>query len=348
MLSILAIGDPHFKTDNIVAVDIFINNIEKLALTQKPDIIVCLGDLLHDHERLHTIPLNKAYEFIDRMRKISPTYVIVGNHDFIGNQQFLSENHWMNGLKEWENTFVVDKVMTHIENGVKLVLCPYVPPSRFEEALSTLPTGYKDANLILCHQEFFGCKMGAIVSVDGDKWSEDYPFIISGHIHNRQKPQKNIYYPGASIQTAFGETEDTIVANVIVGSDNEVDIKEIDLGLPKKKIIRVNIDDVDDFVLPKNVNNDDIKVTITGDQSDFNAFKKSEKYKQLTKKAKVVFKKDASVKENISAEDNANGDANGDNDFKIILRNLIEKEGESKSLIELYELLINGREILVL
>ena len=116
----IVIGDPHFMTKNIPEVELFIERIEKLAIEKQPDFIVSLGDLLHTHERLNTIALNKAYEFIERMRRIAPTYSIVGNHDMINNQQWLSKNHWMNGMKEWDNTTVVDEVVCDTINGKKV------------------------------------------------------------------------------------------------------------------------------------------------------------------------------------------------------------------------------------
>ena len=85
-MKVIAIGDPHFKTSNILDVEKFINRIQELASNEEPDIIVILGDLLHEHERLHTTPLNKAYEFVRKMSNISKTYVLVGNHDLINNQ----------------------------------------------------------------------------------------------------------------------------------------------------------------------------------------------------------------------------------------------------------------------
>ena len=83
MANILIIGDPQFKVDNVLEVDLFIERITILAQNKEPDLIIILGDVLHDHERLHTIPLNKAYEFINRMRNITKTYIIVGNHDLL-------------------------------------------------------------------------------------------------------------------------------------------------------------------------------------------------------------------------------------------------------------------------
>ena len=56
--------------------------------------------------------------------------------------------------------------------------------------------------------------MGAIISVEGDKWSLKFPNVISGHIHERQIPQKNIYYPGSAMQHAFGESKKNIIAHL--------------------------------------------------------------------------------------------------------------------------------------
>ena len=188
--TILFIGDPHFQISNIQEVDLFLEKIINLATKKNPDIIVIAGDILHTHERLHTLALNKAYELIDNMRKITKTYVLVGNHDYINNQQFLTDNHWMNGLKEWKNTIIIDNVLRETINNETFIFVPYVPPGRFEEALKTLKDDWINASCIFAHQEFAGCKMGAIVSIEGDKWDINNPIVVSGHIHSKQQPQK--------------------------------------------------------------------------------------------------------------------------------------------------------------
>jgi len=351
MTTVLAIGDQHFQESNMVEVEMFINKIEALAKSKQPDIIVCLGDLLHTHERLYSDALNKACEFVDRMRSITKTYVLVGNHDMCfgkdtlflssdgenvikvqdikvgnmllgidktprkvlritsginqmykviqkyaisyivsknhylslmlsdmysksneiidisvesylnspiknklcgfkvsngliiktpiiihkiptdnyygfsvdkdrrilledgtvvhncNNQQFLTDNHWLNCLKKWKNVVIVDRPVTETIDDELFVFCPYVFPGRFTEALNTLDIDWKNASGIFAHQEFAGCKMGAIVSVEGDKWPVDNPYVISGHIHSKQIIQENIYYTGSAMQHAFGESE---------------------------------------------------------------------------------------------------------------------------------------------
>ena len=193
MTTFLCIGDPHFKVENMVEVDEFILKLLPVIESIKPKYIVVLGDLLHTHERLHTIALNKAYDFIKSLQKLcKKVFVLVGNHDYIQNQQFLTQNHWMNGMKEWENVFIIDNVFVfNADLKENYIFCPYVPPGKFQEALETCGFDYTKADAIFAHQEFFGCKMGAIVSVDGDKWNESYPLVISGHIHSKQKIQQN-------------------------------------------------------------------------------------------------------------------------------------------------------------
>jgi DNA repair exonuclease SbcCD nuclease subunit len=306
------------------------NKIESLAKREAPDLIVILGDLLHTHEKIFTIALNKAYEFVRRMRDISPTYVLVGNHDYIQNSQFLTENHWMNAMKDWDNVVIVDTVIRLVKKGEKLVFVPYVPNGRFLEALET-GEEWRDADCIFAHQEFAGCKMGAIISIDGDRWPEDYPRIVSGHIHSKQTPQPNIYYTGSAMQHAFGESDKNVIPIITF----PYNVKEIDLDLPRKKIIYMDMDKIEDFV-PKETN-DQLKLTISGSFDEFKTFKKTEKYKELTKNGtKVVFK----AKKEIT-----NQKETTDTNFRDILFKLVS-ETKNKTLLEYYELVINNRKII--
>ena len=332
-MKLLAIGDPHFQVGNIKNVELFIDRAVNIVKEHRPEIIVILGDLLHEHERLHVTPLNKAYEFVDKMRKLAKTYVIVGNHDMVNHAQFLTANHWMNGLKEWENVTVVD---TAIRVG-NFALCPYVPPGRFQEALDTIGE-WRDVHAIFCHQEFAGCKMGAIVSVEGDKWGNDCPHIISGHIHDRQQPQPNIYYTGSSMQHAFGESGKKSVALLEFDSDGSFSTQEIMLKLPKKKIVYMDVAELDDYVPVESV--DEVKLTITGSHDEFKALKKTEKYKTLIESGvKVVFKS-----EKIRNSDSDEKKSEESSNFGDVLLELVQKEKDSL-LTQTYELIVNNKNL---
>lgn len=345
--SVLFIGDPHFQISNIPEIELFMEKIINLATEKKPDIIVIAGDILHTHERLHTIALNKAYELVDNMRKITKTYVLVGNHDYIQNQQFLTDNHWMNAMKEWKDTVIIDYVLKENINNETFIFIPYVPPGRFIEALKTIKETWTDANCIFAHQEFAGCKMGSIISVEGDKWSLDNPLVISGHIHSKQRPQENIYYSGSAMQHAFGESEKNIIP-YITFDKNDYNIEEINLELPRKKIIYMDVDDIDNYNVP--VTKDQIKLTLKGDYNDFKALKKTKKYKKLiTDGVKVVFKpkkidQNKKVVENgIEKEVVDEVKSNGTN-FNTILYSIINEQ-KNPYLSQNYELVINGKEM---
>lgn len=307
---ILAIGDPHFKLDNVRDVNIFISELEKLIITRKPHTIIVLGDLLHYHERVIISCLNLAYSFLKMLRKYAPVYVLVGNHDMEDHTQFLTENHWMNGIKLWgkqEDEYdikIIDKTTNVTLSETQITLIPYVYPGRFKEALDTNP-GWKKSKIIFSHQEFFGCNMGAIKSEIGDKWELNNPFIVSGHIHDRQIPQSNIYYVGSSLQHAFGESNKKVIALIDLDieykynqnegglfKDSICGITEIMLSLPQKKIINTSIADIS----KKNIEIselDKLRLTIKGNFEEFKAFKKSNKYKDLIDKGvKIVYRKE--------------------------------------------------------
>ena len=173
MSTIIIIGDPHFQMSNMDEVKIFIQKCIVYVKKQKENLyaIVVLGDVLHDHERVHSTALNVAVNFLNELAEISPTYVLVGNHDLINNSQFLTQNHWMNALKSNKNITVVDEVIEEIWEDKTVVLCPYVPNGRFVEALDT-GGDWREADVIFAHQEIKGVKMGSIVSEHGDEWKE--------------------------------------------------------------------------------------------------------------------------------------------------------------------------------
>ena len=130
--------------------------------------------------------------------------------------------------------------------------------------------------------------MGAIISEEGDVWPESYPQVISGHIHSNQRPQDNVYYPGAAMQHAFGESDRNIIPCLrFVGG--EIDINEVDLGLPRKKIVYVNMDSVDEYKHEEQQKTDDkIKLTLSGSLEEFKAFKKTKKYKKMVEDKEFI------------------------------------------------------------
>jgi len=286
-MRILAIGDQHFTTKNVKEIENFIEQQTKIAEKEKPDIIVLMGDLLHTHEKLHTIPFNKACEFIKKMRDIALTFILVGNHDYINASQFLTDNHWLNSIKEWDNVIVVDRIVRHrLQNNKLLVFAPYVEPERFVEALDTIDD-WREASLIFCHQEFFGCNMNGNYVSDKGKWDLSYPQVIAGHIHTKQHLQKNIYYTGSSMETEWKDSVvnsddyNTVALITLTEEENGHTIQEIEVKLHRKLKIRLSMEELDSFVIPE-IQEDTTKIIISGIHfEEFNTLKNSAKYKEL-------------------------------------------------------------------
>jgi DNA repair exonuclease SbcCD nuclease subunit len=318
MTKFLFIGDPHIKQDNSNEVDILIGEIERVFKEELPDFIIVGGDVMHYHERLYTQSLNKSLDFFKKLTSLAYTFVLVGNHDYINNSEFLSENHWMNSLKSWTNIEIVDKVI----DKNYYMLCPYVFPGRFIEALETQTKDWRNKKFIFAHQEFKGCKMGAIVSTTGDEWDEKFPIVISGHIHDNQKIGENILYPGTPLQHSFGDTDKRVLCLIeYLEYTNNINIKEIELNVPKKRIIKTTIKNLKDLDAKCNENTK-IKLDVSTDE--FKLFKESKEYKDLIKKGvKIQIQK---RKDDIQDIQDIQDLKIKNDDFISILKDLIKDE----------------------
>src|SRR5690606_22144763 len=140
----------------------------------------------------------------------------------------------MNLLKYHNNVTIVDKVI--VEHGI--TFCPYVFPGRFIEALETNKESF-NSKLIFCHQEFRGCDLGIVKSVDGDDPTLIKSKIISGHIHDNQQIGDNVFYTGAPIQHAFSEKEKRVIFFI-----EDENIIEIPVNIGIKNSITIDFKDI--------------------------------------------------------------------------------------------------------
>lgn len=299
MTKVLFLGDVHIQFSNLKDVDILETKMKAILSEGDVDIVVIAGDVLHKHEIVNVQLMNRAYDLIRCMRNFVPVYVLVGNHDYINNQQFLTTNHWMNGMKEWKNVYVVDKPLHLKMKECDFAFVPYVPPGRLVEALEELKEEWKSVDCIFAHQEIRGCKMGYIDSLDGDVWERDWPMLISGHIHERQRLKENVLYPGSVLNHAFGSDNQGV--SIFTFSRGE-DVKEdcVDLGLEKKMIVYDSVENFSNIPQEKiHVRN---KLHLSGKIEEVKAFKSSKEYADLKSKGiKVVFKLMTDEQENVKS-----------------------------------------------
>lgn len=285
---IFVIGDPHFKTNNIEETNEMSEKLLYHIQQSKPHAVVCLGDVLDRHETIHVGPLLRSIDLFQKIANEYPLFILIGNHDRPSNQVFLTDEHPFTALKLWKNTTIVDKVVQSEINGLPFLFVPYVPPGRFAEAIETLvPIGEVEKfQCIFAHQEFKGAKMGIVESVIGDTWDENYPLVISGHIHDFDELGSNIIYTGTPIQHAFGDNEDKGVFLFAFG-ESGTQYEKIDLQLPKKKIIKISCSEVS--LLKKLDPKYYYKIIISGTPEELKTIKLGP-FLEILPKSKIVYK----------------------------------------------------------
>lgn len=298
-MKIFIIGDPHFKSKNVLETNEMSNKIYSHLVQEKPDFIVVLGDVLDTHETIHVGPLCRAMEFLSTISKMSKhLYVLVGNHDRPSNAVFLTEESPFNACKKWENTTIVDKVVTDTIDGKQFLFVPYVPTGRLMEALETssidstsVKSKLSQFSCVFAHQEFKGCSMGLITSNSGDEWSSENPLCISGHVHDYQELQPNLIYPGTPIQHGYGDSPNKAV--MILESDDtastvdlstKFSMRRINLGLPKKITVHISSEELLDYVLPEN---SFVKLIVKGENDKVREMLKLDKVKQLLSSERI-------------------------------------------------------------
>lgn len=305
-IGILCIGDPHFKSDNGETTQMLTEKIcdlikEKL---EEIDAVAILGDILHRHEKVDLHPFYRAMTFLQKIHDIITSdkskeniflYILIGNHDRSNNQVFMTDEHVFNPLKLWKNTIVADRAVIHnLKKDYSVLLVPYVPPGRFNEAISTVCTdehlkgnlsGKNEdqipIGLVLAHQEFHGAKMNTITSNEGDPWPSLFPLCVSGHIHDYQKLAHNLVYTGTPIQHGFADSGKKTVSFFKIFRGNvqgpRYEEERIDLKIKGKTQIKTHVSNISSLSIPL----DDffVKIKAEGKKSEIKAFTSSKTYR---------------------------------------------------------------------
>ena len=285
MLQILCIGDPHFKKNNAHETENMEFQILKIINENKPDLVIVLGDILHDFETITSSVQCRAVNFLLKIKEKCKLYIIIGNHDRINNREYLTEIHPFYALKNWDNTLIADKTIYFEEKGYKFLLVPYVPNGSFLKAIEEFD--YKNVDAIFAHQEFKGCKLGCNISTEGDEWDIYNPLVITGHIHEYQRPQYNIIYTGTPIQHNFSDGKKKTISIYEFNRhiENEIDelffkndktsgckiyIKENRIKIPQKtkRTLKIKCDQIQNIKLKEN---SFYKIKIKGTTQELNS-----------------------------------------------------------------------------
>lgn len=287
MVLIVTIGDLHFKKDTPTLTDLVIAKITHEITRLRPDLVVFLGDILDNHEKIDLKTQNKAIKFIRHISSMKSVVgepidviLVIGNHERPDATTFLTEDSAFYCLKGIPNIHVVDRVISltwkteGVDEGMRFVFVPFVPNGKFHEALDTLDEKVMDEKhrpyTIFCHQEFRGAQIGRYKSKEGDEWPESNPLIISGHIHTLQQVQPNLIYAGTPYQLSYSDDSEKgiILAEYVHGQTPSV--KFLKLDIRKKRVIKLKPSEVDAFIPPDNC---DVQVDIVGTSAEIKALK---------------------------------------------------------------------------
>jgi len=278
MSNVLVIGDPHCQMSTL---PVFLKMAEttlEVVKQTKPDAVVITGDLNHTHAVCHSTLLNTAYDWIKSLAEHVPVYLLIGNHDMVAPSRFLESDHPFKVLKNLRNITIVDHPTQATIGGLSFSFTPYTPPGRLVEALDLLPD-WRTSSAVFAHPEIEGSFMAPkVVCAKGDRWDANWPLLIAGHFHDRQKPHSNVIYVGTPFHHSFGEVAEKTISlfNFSAGTYTE---NLISLGLPRKLTYECKVENLPRVELFNT--GDSFRLKLSGSFLELSKFKKSDAYKEF-------------------------------------------------------------------
>ena len=191
--TMLAFGDVHIPHQNRRAVEIFCRVAERL----KPDLVVCLGDLLDcgqfsAHPLTHGVPetdyvddLAEANALLDRLQKVCTRLVMVeGNHEY-------RLDRWAAGTAEGRGAYSMLAPRIQLTRGRKR--CTYI---RYGAAGGRYPHYQVNSRIIAVHGwSYARHATKAHLQISQGK------SVIHGHTHRADASiVQNIWSPGKVVQ----------------------------------------------------------------------------------------------------------------------------------------------------
>lgn len=198
-MKLLLVGDPHVTVSELQDAQNLLNGVYDTFVEQKPDHVVFMGDLHHNHNVVRIEVIDFWLRNLERFK--GKAVVMVGNHDMSNDAS--EKSHALQSYRGVAQ--VVDDVYSL---GKGVFVLPYIHSrERFVETANLIyknaekDFGFKPTTL-LCHQTFDGCQYdNGFYAPDGVS-PDLIPFknVISGHIHTAQvlvKGDQTVTYIGS-------------------------------------------------------------------------------------------------------------------------------------------------------
>lgn len=186
------------------------------------DIVVHLGDLFDNRNVIPINLLNYAMDIVEKISKIAPFHILVGNHDSWHKSS--SEINTIRPFKHIDNVFIYDKT-TKIEfNGLNILMMPFI--EKKSEQIKLIQEN-KDCHYLFCHSDLNGAKMhlSSVAHRNLDKINieefSNFRKVYSGHLHISQS-QKNFTFVGNNFQMDRNDL-DNIKGIIVLDTDNNIE-----------------------------------------------------------------------------------------------------------------------------
>lgn len=221
----LCFSDIHFHTNHrfshITSEGYTVRELEHLSCAdviidicnkENIDKIIFCGDLYGPvGDNLSTQTQAAVCEFVDKISKIKPLYMVVGNHDLSASTNYKNV-HKLIPFKYFNNVTVYD---TPVEVG-NLVFMPYCTSDEYATAvLESIED--KQNKVVFSHLELKGINLGnGIETTRGVSLSllEKFKMTIQGHYHGSTAYAKNIQVIGSTQRLSFkdpGKSRNNII-----------------------------------------------------------------------------------------------------------------------------------------
>lgn len=235
MSKILLIGDTHLGLGYPNSVDKWFN-VHKdyfenflIPLVEREmtpeDIVVHLGDLFDNRSVIPINILNYTQNILERISKICPIHMIVGNHDL-----YTKSTNDVNSIKLYRyipNVYVYEDPTILNFVGKKILLLPWVEKRKNQvEYLQK----FSGCDYLFCHSDLNGAKMHltSVAHKNNDKIDVNefsgYKKVYSGHIHILQR-NKNFTFVGNIFQmdrNDLGNEKGIFILDTITGEERFV------------------------------------------------------------------------------------------------------------------------------
>lgn len=234
------------------------DDIIKICKEENIDRVVFLGDLYGPvGDTLSSQTQMAVCEFVDKIRKVIPIDMLVGNHDLSA----VTSNKYAHKLipfKYWDNVTVYD-TPTVVDNFVYM---PYCTSDEYATAfLENLEN--KQDKVVFSHLELKGINLGnGIETTHGISLDllKQFKMTIQGHYHSGSNYGKNIQVAGSTQRLSFKDPGKSR-ANIILYDTNSNKIERRSFNCPDWLTFT---DDNINKILTTDLNNY-VKVEVTSD-----------------------------------------------------------------------------------